>query len=197
MKSLLLLASASPRRQEILRKMGVLFEARPTHVPELPEDANRALTPSEFVLWNALRKAVSARRSHPKRWILAADTTVALGPKLLGKPVNRTQARRMLKKLSGQIHFVLTAVVIVTPEGKLRTGLERSVVQFKELKDTDITRYLDAVHVLDKAGAYALQEKGDWLVHQFTGSKSNVVGLPIRTTRRLLAGFNESAKKSK
>jgi septum formation protein len=191
MTKTLILASASPRRQELLQSLGVSFEARPTQVAELPEAANRALTPTEFVMWNALRKAIAAKRAYPRRWILSADTTVALGPELLGKPVNRAQARRILKKLSGQLHLVLTAVVVVTPQGQLRTGVERTAVEFKELSPADITRYLKAVHVLDKAGGYALQQHGDWLVKNLTGSRSNVIGLPLRTTKRLLKDFLE------
>lgn len=183
----LILASASPRRRELLTEARIPHQVAPIDVAELSPDQPHGMTPAEFAWRNALRKAITAARQHPERLVLAADTVVALGTRILGKPRDNRQAASFLKALSDRTHEVLTAVVLFTPKSPRPRGfVERTEVTFRKLSSAQISKYLKTVSVLDKAGAYALQENGDWLVRQVRGSHSNVIGLPIERLAQLL-----------
>jgi septum formation protein len=186
----LLLASSSPRRRELLAELGIPFEVA-TGIPfrELSERENEVLSPSEFVWHNALGKALAARRRFPGRAILAADTIVSLGAAIFGKPRDRVEAVATLRALSGNTHSVQTAVVAIDGAGRYSGGIERTLVTFRRLTAATIARYLDAVDVSDKAGSYAIQERGEWLVEKIEGSFSNVIGLPLERVARLLSGI--------
>jgi septum formation protein len=173
----LILASGSPRRRELLREAGVSFEVIAASVEEL--DSAAGLSPVDLALANARLKAGAVARIHPGRWILSADTIVVLGERILGKPSSLIQAREFLRELSGRTHRVITAGVLQAPDGATDAFHDESSVTFLPLTDEIIERYLGAVDVLDKAGAYALQEKGEWIVDEVDGSRSNIIGLPM------------------
>jgi septum formation protein len=175
----LILASGSPRRRELLREMGVDFEVITAEVAELDATTAPDLGPAALALANGRLKAADVARLHPGRWILGADTVVALGSRIFGKPDSSTQAREFLQALSGRTHEVITGGVLRDPDGGEESFQEISRVTFRGLSDEIITRYLAAVPVLDKAGGYALQEHGEWLVASVEGSQANVVGLPV------------------
>ncbi|PAW77138.1 MAG: septum formation protein Maf [Verrucomicrobia bacterium Tous-C9LFEB] len=190
MKAKLILASGSPRRRELLEKARIPHQVAVLNTPEISPDQPHGMTPAEFAWRNALRKARAAAEQYPGQRILAADTVVALGTHILGKPKHQRQAASFLKKLSGRTHEVLTAVIVLLPKSVRPYGfVERTEVTFRSLSAARIARYLKAVHVLDKAGAYALQEKGAEIVKTIRGSRTNVVGLPIERLTQLLHGL--------
>ena len=174
----IILASASPRRRELLGGLGVRFEVVTADVRELDAVSSPHLTPLEVALENARRKAQAVAASHPGRWILGADTVVALGNRLLGKPGSLAQAADFLATLSGRTHEVITGCALVAPRGEVEIFHEISRVTFHHLSPETVARYLAEVNVLDKAGGYALQEHGDWIVDRVEGSRTNVIGLP-------------------
>ncbi len=184
----LVLASASPRRRELLASLGHPFEVASVPFQELSERDNAVFSPSEFVWYNAVGKALAASELYPARRIVAADTGVALGARLFGKPRDLAEADATLAALSGRAHRVLTALVVIDPgPGRvLRGGVERTEVVFRPFGAAVRRRYLAAVPVLDKAGAYAVQQHGDWLIERIEGSLSNVIGLPLEALARLL-----------
>jgi septum formation protein len=175
----LILASGSPRRRELLREAGVSFEVVTASVDELDSRSAPHLCPVDLAQANARLKSEAVAREHPGRWILGADTIVVLGERILGKPASPTQAREFLRDLSGRTHRVITACRLQSPDGSADSFHDESSVMFLPLTDEMIDRYLGAVDVLDKAGAYALQEKGDWIVADVSGSRNNIIGLPM------------------
>jgi septum formation protein len=175
----LILASGSPRRRELLLESGVSFEVIISSVNELDPGSAPHLTPTDLALTNARLKAEAVAQIHPGRWILGADTVVVLGDRILGKPSSLAQAREFLRELGGRTHRVITACLLQSPDGSADAFHDESSVTFLPLTDEIIDRYLGAVEVLDKAGAYALQEKGDWIVAHVAGSRSNIIGLPM------------------
>lgn len=173
----MVLASASPRRQELLRQCGVAFDVVPASVTECEPEH---LTTIETCLLNAHRKARHVAKRYPDRLVLAADTLVALGPRRFGKPANRDEAFRMLTELAGHDHEVVTGVTLIElRRHRERLFAETTVVSFRPLEADRIREYLTRVDPLDKAGAYAIQEHGELLVEGIRGSYSNVVGLPL------------------
>ena len=181
----IILASASPRRLELLKSLGVAFEVVPSLAVELHDERLSAVQLCEI---NALRKAEEVAARFPEAVVLGADTLVTLASKNYGKPANRDEARRMLHELSGRTHEVVTGVSLLQrSSGRRSVFHEVTRVTFKQLSEEIVEAYLSAVAVLDKAGAYAIQEKGEMLVERIDGSWSNVVGLP---TERLLAEFD-------
>jgi septum formation protein len=181
------LASASPRRRELLKKVIPRFAVVPSGIDE---DRFRGLEPNALALEAAVAKAKAVGRKYPSSLILAADTLVLLGDKVFGKPASRGQARVMLAKLSGKPHKVITAVVLYRKDrGRLVAGVEMSLVTFKSLGRRVIEDYLDSSEYLDKAGAYAIQESGDRLVARLEGDYDNVVGLPVGLLKRLMAEY--------
>ena len=187
MRPLLLLASNSPRRRELLAEAGYEFE---TWAPDVIERLDADLTLCELTALNAVRKAMAAARAHPKRIVLAADTLVAIDDHILGKPAGMSQAVTMLQHLSGQTHEVCTSVSIChLLSGKSAGFSEISRVRFRRLSRAEIDHYLARINPLDKAGAYAAQGFGTEIIEKIDGSFTNVVGLPMEKTIRALAMF--------
>jgi septum formation protein len=185
-KEQLILASASPRRRELLRGMGVRFEVVTARVRELDGTTSPHLSPADLARENARRKAKAVAALRPGRWILGADTVVALEKRVMGKPDSIDQAQDFLTTLSGQTHEVITACVLITPDGEAEIFHEISRVTLRDLSHQTIGRYLGEVNVLDKAGAYALQERGEWIVERVEGSRANVIGLPTEALEQVL-----------
>lgn len=172
----LILASASPRRTELLKSLGLQFDVMPTGVAERDEHPTSF---HDLAIHNAQAKVRDVALRHPDALVLGADTIVVLGSEVFGKPGDLDDARRMLRNLSGRSHFVITGVCLVCHgKSRERVFVVETQVQFRQLADTDIEQYLAAVHVLDKAGAYAIQE-GPPIVAGIDGSYSNVIGLPL------------------
>lgn len=186
----LILASASPRRSELLRRMGVHFRAHPADVVE-QDHADDG--PEQMVLHNARIKAGALAKLFPDALVLGSDTTVALEGAVLNKPLDLEEARVMLEQLSGRSHTVYTAVSLQwqSGDGFMDEFVEASSVRFKHLNDTTINAYFEMVNPLDKAGAYGIQAGRELIVESVEGSVENVMGLPIQTlqARFLQLGF--------
>jgi len=185
---MLILASASPRRSELLRQMGVPFAVVRADVPEV---APEHLSPVETAGINAYRKARATAKQHPDSLVLGADTIVCLGTEIFGKPVDAADAERTLVKLQGRTHLVITGVCLL----RLRPHRQRlfavsTSVTFRKLHIGQIRRYLAKIFPFDKAGSYAIQEEGDLIVKGIKGSFSNVVGLPVERLRNELAAWD-------
>lgn len=178
----LILASTSPRRADLLRESGISFRVEPPQVEEWSAKDFPEIQPGELARGNARRKARAVAEKHPGQPVLAADTIVVCEGRVLGKPADEEVARQMLAWLSGRTHEVVTAAVLVLPDGKkIRESVVRTRVKFRELATAEVEAYVREIDVLDKAGAYALQDGGDRLVERVEGSRSNVVGLPMET----------------
>jgi septum formation protein len=182
-----ILASASPRRSQLLSKAGYDFEVVS---PPVEEVAHHWLTARELTAWNAAHKAGTVSESVPDAIVLAADTLVTIDGEILGKPADFDEALRMLRRLSGRAHEVWTAVRIChAARRKSESFQEMSRVHFHALNDGAIRAYLAKIEPLDKAGAYAAQGHGREIIKQIDGSYTNVVGLPMETTSRVLRLF--------
>jgi septum formation protein len=181
----LILASASPRRAELLTSAGFDFEVAPADVDESRHPGEQ---PASYALRVAVAKADAAARvgGNAGRVVLAADTIVVIGNRILGKPVGDADARSMLRLLSGTVHTVLTAVVVRTGSVQ-RSDVVSTRVHVRPLTDDDITWYIRTKEPEGKAGAYAIQGRAARFVDWIDGSWSNVVGLPIATVDRLLS----------
>jgi septum formation protein len=190
---MLILASASPRRQELLCEAGVGFTVLATNIPELPQPTER---PKDFAERMAREKAQAALRQHPGKFVLGADTIVVIEGEILGKPHDEVDARRMLRLLSGRSHQVITGVCLVGPalgtgNRKLQAGFEdtrseSTLVTMTSMSDDEITSYIATAEPMDKAGAYAIQGiAARWIPH-IDGDYSNVVGLPVKLVLRML-----------
>ena len=180
----LILASASPRRRELLAALGARFEVV---VADVVEHEDPALDPRVMVARNSALKAEAVAARHPRAWVLGADTTVFIDGHALNKPADLDAARVMLRRLSGRVHTVFTGVALRHAERGVREDLGvASEVEFRPLGEADIEDYLRLVHVLDKAGAYAIQEHGERIVAARRGSLSNIIGLPQDEVRELL-----------
>jgi septum formation protein len=184
----LILASASPRRTELLGGLGVKF----TVIISPTEEAHHEdFTARELCLMNAYRKARAVAKQHPQALVLGADTLVYLGTTLYGKPADLAEARRMLRELAGHTHQVVTGVCLLQLGAhRCRLFAETTDVTFKPLTEAQIATYLAAIHPLDKAGAYAIQDRGDDIVEHINGSFSNVVGLPVERVKHELASWH-------
>jgi septum formation protein len=192
----LILASASPRRCELLRHMGLSFETIPSPLPEVLHDH---LSPHELCQLNAYRKARSVAKQYPDYQVLGADTLVCVDHQLLGKPTSFEDACRMLTLLQSRSHQVITGVCLLHLRSHRQcTFVESTKVTFHPLDASQIRRYLEKINPLDKAGAYAIQEHGEMIIQQINGSFSNVVGLPVERLLPLLAswGPGETAEKA-
>ena len=186
----LILASSSPRRRELLLAAG-LEDIRiiPADVAE-SFDASIGLGP--LVEANARAKAVEVATRYPDDVVLGADTLVWMDGQPLGKPGDPAEARRMLASLSGRTHEVATGVHLVQMRRDIRVEFhEVTRVTFRRLSDAALDEYLARVHVLDKAGAYALQDHGELIVESIEGSHSNVIGLPVERTLAALRRFGD------
>lgn len=183
----LLLASASPRRRELLTRAGYDFEVAD---PAVEETSNPGLTIREITCCNALRKGLRVARAHPQCVVLAADTLVALDREIMGKPADIREARRMLARLVGRRHVVATGIFLAhLASGAIETFAVRSQVIFQPWGEKEIAEYLQKIDPLDKAGAYAAQHEGRAIVRRIIGSRSNVIGLPLDKLRPALARF--------
>ena len=184
----LILASASPRRRQLLADRGYDFEVV---APVVKERLSDKLTLREATCYNALRKGLIVARAHPGRVVLAVDTLVALDQQLIGKPADRVEAVRLLRLLSGRMHFVVSSVFIVQlHRGKSLAFSVLSRVVFKKLSDRMIEEYLASIDPLDKAGGYAAQGTGRAIIARIIGSRSNVIGLPLERTGAALEQFD-------
>lgn len=181
----LVLASGSPRRQALLRELGVPFETVVSGVPECPRTQEE---PSDFVRRAAREKAYAVAALRPEDWVLGADTEVVLDSQVLGKPADVTDAGRMLRRLSGKVHRVLTGVALLAPGGRLHTELAvESRVEFRTLGGQEVDAYVASGEPMDKAGAYAIQGGAAGFVRSVSGSYTNVVGLPLEEVRAVLS----------
>ena len=183
----LILASESPRRVELLRQVVPHFDVTPSYATELH---NISIGARRLCEVNAQRKAFSVAERYPDHLVLGADTLVFLDGEPLGKPADLAEARTMLGRLAGRVHEVITGVCLVHQRAtRVRLLAETTRVKFLPLTAADIEDYLGRVHVLDKAGAYAVQEHGERIVASVEGSFSNVVGLPVEAVRAVLAAW--------
>ena len=174
------LASGSPRRKDLLEGLGLTFEVVPSGVDEC---CSRDETPSELVQRWAHEKALAVSRRLPDRWVLAADTIVLLDGTVLGKPSGPAEAVEMLRRLSGNVHEVLSGICLLHRNGTTsRLQCVRTEVLFKDLTPEEIDAYVSTGEPLDKAGAYGIQGMGAFLVRSIRGSYTNVVGLPLCET---------------
>jgi septum formation protein len=179
-----ILASQSSRRVDLLREILPGFRVSPSYSTELLDATLGARRLCEV---NAQRKAFSVGERFPDHLVLGADTLVFLGDEPLSKPANLEAARFMLGQLAGRVHQVITGVCLVHVEAaRMQMFSEVTYVRFRKLSSLDITDYLERVDVLDKAGAYALQDEGHRLIEAVEGSRSNVIGLPVLAVRAAL-----------
>ena len=187
----LILASASPRRVELLRQIVAAFEVVPSDATEL---ADEHLSPYELCQLNAHRKARAVARRFPDALVLGADTLVFCDREIFGKPANPAEAQRMIERLQGRRHQVITGVSLI----HLRRHRERifavhTDVRFRSLNAEQARNYLSRINPLDKAGAYAIQEHGELIIEEISGSYSNVVGLPVERVREELDAWPKPA----
>jgi septum formation protein len=184
-KNTIYLASQSPRRKEILRKMKIKFRVIPSNYEEKPQ----RLTPAKLVLAHAKGKALGAKVAANSGLVIGSDTIVYASGRILGKPKSVREAARMLTRLSGKAHFVYTGVAVRDLKSKkMLSGFAKTKVFVKKLAAEDIKAYIPKVNSLDKAGAYAVQMK-PYIVTKTQGSYSNIVGLPEELLRKLLKRF--------
>jgi septum formation protein len=185
---MLVLASASPRRRELLTQAGFSFTVHPAHIPEDPLPAE---DPIAYVTRLAREKAesvfaeLSSRSSAPPRVVLGADTTVTLDNQILAKPADSADAARMLRQLSGRTHHVITGVAVVAA-GSTQVAAEVTAVRFLSLSDQEIEAYVATGEPMDKAGAYAIQGRAARWIPRIEGCYFNVVGLPLALVTALL-----------
>lgn len=183
----LVLASESPRRLALLRQIGV----EPHHVEpaELDETPHPKETPRDLAVRLAVGKAAALAARHPQAFVLAADTVVCVGRRVLPKAESEAQARECLELLSGRNHHVLTAVCVIAPDGRRASRLSETRVRFKRLSAQDVASYLSSGEGLGKAGGYAIQGRAAAFASRLQGSYSGVVGLPLYETAGLLRGL--------
>jgi len=189
----LILASTSPRRKDILKQFGIKFKVM---APDADEEAiKKSLkTDNSYEIANiiAYEKAKSVLPKVKKGIILGSDTIVVLKGEILGKPRDKKDAIRILSKLSSNTHSVITSIALIDAQtGKSVVTYDESRIYFKQMSPTAVKKYIDENHVLDKAGAYAIQENSDPFVKKFTGSYYNIVGLPIEKLMKTLKMWDE------
>ncbi|MDF9828273.1 septum formation protein [Ereboglobus sp. PH5-10] len=180
----LILASASPRRRELLAQTGLAFDVI---VADVTEHEDPATHPRTMVAHNAALKADHVALLHPNAFVLGADTTVFIDDTVLNKPADLDEARAMLKRLAGRTHTVFTGVALrnISRQIRIDEGVT-SQVTFKPLDDAVIDAYFRIVNPLDKAGAYGIQEGRDLIIDHWDGSFSNIMGLPMEATKQIL-----------
>jgi septum formation protein len=183
-----ILASASPRRRELLAAVGINFEVVASPAEEI-HDA--AIPLDELCEKNAELKALAVAADHPDAAVIGADTLVWIEGEPLGKPKDLDEARAMLRKLSGRSHTVCTGVCVVFPGGGVECFHELTAVRFLDLDDATIEAYFEKTNPLDKAGAYGIQDSGEMIVEGIEGAFDNVMGLPVA---RLLEALREGAR---
>lgn len=182
----LILASASPRRLQLLRQAGIEPDA--VEACDIDETPKKGEAPAAYVKRLAAEKARTISKNHKETLVLAADTAVSLGKRILGQPQDKAEAEQFLKLLSGRRHRVITSIALITRAGKLVQKNVTTVVSFKRLTDEEIAWYLKSGEWQGKAGGYAIQGKAGAFVKALRGSYTNVVGLPLYETCALLTG---------
>ena len=184
----LILASSSPRRQELLRREGIQFDVC---APDISEDQHPGEPPLEYVVRLAEEKSSKVARRFPDAFVLGADTIVVADGEILGKPADAQDATRMLGMLSGRTHQVTTAVSLIAPDKGADTRLLTTHVNFRPLEAREIQEYVAGGEPMDKAGAYAIQGGAGAWVTRLEGDYSNVMGLPLPLVREMLlvSGF--------
>jgi septum formation protein len=180
----IILASASPRRAELLQQIGLNFSVRPADIDETPAPDE---TPEQYVERLAREKALAVAGASPECLVLGSDTSVVLDGTILGKPTDPSDARETLARLSGATHQVMTAVALAT-EGQCESVLVITEVCFRQLSTAEIEAYVASGEPMDKAGSYGIQGLGGIFVNELRGSYSAVAGLPLQETAALLAG---------
>ena len=177
MSSRLILASKSPRRSELLRQVGLEFQVVPSRVEE---DLVQGESPQEHVIRLSQVKARNVAGKYPDCWVIAADTIVCINGSILGKPSNRQEALQMLRCLSGQEHWVLTGFAVChLAKGKADKETVQTAVKMKNLTPEEMEWYVQTEEPFDKAGGYAIQGIGSFMIESIQGSYTNVVGLPL------------------
>jgi septum formation protein len=181
---MLILASASPRRQELLRNAGIAFSVQAANINETPLAGESPRGCAERL---AGEKALAVFQSRPQQWVLGADTIVVVGDAMLGKPRDADDAVRMLRMLSGRTHEVITGVCVVGPvASKSNVASETTLVTMCEVSDEEIREYVATGEPMDKAGAYAIQGMASRWIPRIEGDYSNVVGLPVALVYAML-----------
>jgi septum formation protein len=183
----IILASASPRRKELLEKIGLKFKVEPSNYEEA---ISSKLKPHEFAKWLSFKKAKAVASHHQNALVIAADTVAVLKGKILGKPHTETEAKKMLATISGKSHSVITGFTIIDTENN--KALSRSVetkVHMKKLTPDEIDVYVKSKEPLDKAGGYAIQGLGSVIVEKIEGDYFNVMGLPLSVLADSLREF--------
>ncbi len=184
----LVLASSSPRRRDLLARLGV--EPARIASPDIDETPRKGELPRVYAMRMAMEKANAVARDDGEI-ILAGDTTVAVGRRILQQASDKEMQRSFLQLLSGRRHHVLSAVCIIGADGKIRSRMSDSIVRFKQLGTSEIDAYIECGEGLGKAGGYAIQGRAEALIDWMSGSHSGVIGLPLYETRALLiaAGY--------
>jgi septum formation protein len=181
---MLVLASASPRRQELLRNAGIEFTVQAADIPETPQPGE---SPQDCAQRLAREKALAVSRLRPNDPVLGADTIVVVDRQILGKPHNQNDAARMLRQLSGRKHQVITGVCVARPgEPSPNTSFESTTVEMGKISDEEIAEYVASGEPMDKAGAYAIQGIASRWISRIEGDYFNVVGLPVSLVYRML-----------
>ena len=183
----LVLASASPRRLELLRQVGI--EPDRVDPADIDETPLRDETPRRLVARLALGKAQAVAARHPAAHVLAADTIVAVGRRILGKPEHEADARRMLTLLSGRPHKVLTGVAVIAPGGRTASRVVESRITFKRITDRELDAFIAGGDWTDASGGYKIHRLAGAFVTDISGSYTSVVGLPLYETLNLLGGL--------
>jgi septum formation protein len=183
----IILASASPRRAELLQQVVRKFEVMPGHPKEFQPEH---LSPAEACMLNAYHKAHVIAKKFPDALVIGADTEVCLGRRVFGKPKNRAEAEQILFDLQGKEHRVISGVCLIhLRRHRQRTFAVTTRVTFKPLGADEIAAYLDEINPIDKAGAYGIQDHGEMIVQKTEGSISNVIGLPVERLKEELRNF--------
>ncbi len=183
---MLILASKSPRRKELLKQIGIPFVVV---VSDAEEVSGNSWTPAALVVENAKRKARAVAEKYPDSPVLGADTVVSSEGKIFGKPKDKDEARKMLTALSGKMHEVTTGLALIN-RNEIRTTNVTTKVFFDTMTKADIDAYIATEEPMDKAGAYAIQGKAARFIEKIEGSYSNVVGLPLNALIQLGKGLN-------
>ena len=181
----MILASASPRRQEILHWLNIPFRIIPCPLPE--PAAEQGTLPEEHCGMSSLFKAREVARLHPSHFVLGVDTIVTLDNMILGKPREELDSRDMLRQLSGREHTVISALSLILPDNAIKQTLAKTTVRFRNLIAREIDWYVESGEGFDKAGGYGIQGRGRVLIHSINGCYYNVVGLPVAKLIDLLS----------
>jgi septum formation protein len=179
-----ILGSASPRRREILKQLGLQFRVEPSRIPEPAQNVREST--SDYAVRMACMKAAEVAARHDSGLVIGVDTIVVLGKSILGKPQTRAEARSMLQRLSGRWHEVLSGICLIECNPRrMRSGFSRSRVHFRRLSTEDIDWYLQTGEHRDKAGAYGVQGYASLFIDRIEGCYFNIVGFPVTTFQQL------------